>query len=618
MKLANNHQLNFWQACVSSALIVFSLLLPASGEAACKVNAFELPATIVEGRAIVTVGINGSEVPLAVDSGAFFSFLTRAAAAQLQLRLTSLPYGFDVQGLVGGVDARMTTVKKLQLLNGEIPNVDFIVGGNQIGGGAMGLLGRNLLAAGDTEYDLAHGVIRLMFPQGDCGDSSMAYWAGETPVVELPLVIDDRSKVPAIKAVAKLNDRKIEVVFDTGAYSIVSLEAAGRAGVSKADMKPADRIYGLGRGNAESWTAAFQKFQLGGEAVANFHLHVGDFDQTDFDMLLGIDFFLSHRIYVSKKQHRMYITYNGGPIFPLDQAAIQAAAASKGVASEPSATEQPVDADVYARSGAAAAARGDFAKALADLDRACAMAPQMAAYFVRRGVVHEAMKQRPQALQDFDKALQLEPTQSEALMHRALLRLKAGDRDGTLSDLQLLDQSLPVQSDQRLAMATLYRDLGLRDLALPQWTLWITAHPNDVGLDDALYSRCWTRVLLNVQLDQALEDCNKALDLQSKNAGFLSGRAWLYLRRGELRKSLTDFDRAVKIRPERAWSLYGRGIARRKNGDAVQGDVDIEAARKLLPSIDAKAGLYGLNADPVSSLQKDGSPSPDIEADRPE
>lgn len=604
----NCNRLNFWQVCGSSTLIALSLLLPTRSEAACTVTAINMPVTMVDRRAIVTVGINGVKVPLAVDSGAFFSFLSGAAAAQLHLPLTYMPFGLHVDGLTGEIDARKTTVKQLQLLNGEIPNVEFIVGGNQIGGGAMGLLGRNLLAISDIEYDLAHGVIRLMFPQGDCGDNSMAYWAEKTPVVELPLLIDKESKVPAISAIAKLNGKDVGVQFDTGAQSIVSLDAARRVGVSKADMKSVGQFFGLGRGKADAWTALFQTFQLGGEAISNFHLEVGDFDQNDFDMLLGIDFFLSHRIYVSKKQHRMYFTYNGGPIFFLDQDAIHAAAASKGVVSEPKTDEQSIDADEYARRGAAAAARGDFAKALADLDRACEIAPTGATYFVRRGVVHEAMKQIPPALQDFDTALRLEPTQSEALMHRAWLRSKAENREGTLSDLQAMDKALAAQSDQRLEMASLYREFELWDLALPQWNLWIAAHPKDIKLDNALSSRCWARTLMNVELDQALDDCNQALDLQAKNANALRVRAWLRLRRGELGKSLADFDRALKIRPDHAWSLYGRGIVYRKNGKAAQGDADIEAARKLLPSIDAQTGRYGLNADASPLPSNDGVP----------
>jgi hypothetical protein len=34
-------------------------------------------------------------------------------------------------------------------------------------------------------------------------------------------------------------------------------------------------------------------------------------------MLVGCDFFLSHRILVLAKEHTMVFTYNGGPVFQL-------------------------------------------------------------------------------------------------------------------------------------------------------------------------------------------------------------------------------------------------------------------------------------------------------------
>jgi hypothetical protein len=41
----------------------------------------------------------------------------------------------------------------------------------------------------------------------------------------------------------------------------------------------------------------------------------------DFDMLLGADFFLSHHILISNSQHKLYFTYNGGPVFDLTMGA---------------------------------------------------------------------------------------------------------------------------------------------------------------------------------------------------------------------------------------------------------------------------------------------------------
>jgi len=37
-------------------------------------------------------------------------------------------------------------------------------------------------------------------------------------------------------------------------------------------------------------------------------------------MLIGADFFLSHRVYVASSQNRLYFTYNGGPVFDLSPA----------------------------------------------------------------------------------------------------------------------------------------------------------------------------------------------------------------------------------------------------------------------------------------------------------
>ena len=567
------------------------LVTPARGQATCDLKVGEMPVTMIGMRPIATVGINGHNVPLLVDSGAFFSDLTDAAAAQLGLPVKPLPDRLRVIGLTGPIDTRMTTVMSMQLLKVDIPNVDFLVGGNESGGGAMGGLGRNVLGLQDTEYDLAHGAIRLVFPEGNCKDRNMAYWAGETPVVEVPLRYD-RSRWPAIKVTAKLNGVDIRAVLDTGAMSVVSLAAARRAGVREADMQPIRPIRGAGRGEAKAWVAAIDKFELGGETIANNRLTIADFRFDDVDMLLGIDFFLSHRIYVSNTQRRMFFTYNGGTVFELNSVAAEAADAAQATAAAPLA-----DADAYARRGAASAARRDFGRALADLDRACELAPHAAEHFVRRGVVHTELQRWPAAQRDFDTALHLNPEHAEARMKRASLRAHTQDRDGALDDLRALDKHVTPQANVRLEMAHLYMSLDLPALALPQLNQWIDVHRNEDVLHGVLNSRCWVRALLGIELDQALADCNEAIKAKPDNSAFLDSRAWVRLRRGELREALADYDRALKIRPDAAWTLYGRGITRVRLGDAEQGRADLEAARAGRASIDADAGHYGLAAD---------------------
>ncbi len=145
-------------------------------------------------------------------------------------------------------------------------------------------------------------------------------------------------------------------------------------------------------------------------------------------------------------------------------------------------------------------------------------------------------------------------------MQRARLLAASKDRDGSLDDLQALDRTLAPQAHLRLDVARLYMEFDLPDRAIPQWNLWIASHRKEAGLDGVLNSRCWARAMLGIELDKALDDCNEALDRQPKNAVFLDSRAWVRLRRGELRDALADYDRALGIKPDQAWSLYGRGI----------------------------------------------------------
>ena len=548
---------------VAAALLALGLQGAQAAEGGCRIRLLEMPVKMVGSRAVATVGINGTDVPLIVDSGAFFSMLTDAAAAQLNLRLQRLPRGMELQGLTGKIDAQMTTVDHLQLLKGDLPDTDFVVGGNEPGAGAMGMMGRNMLSFTDTEYDLAHGMIRFVFPSDGCAASNMAYWAGTTPVSEVVLLHEFRARLPSIRAYVELNGHKMPALFDTGASTAVTLYGAHQAGLDDAAMTPGGEVRGAGRGKARTWVAPFDRVELGGEAVLHNRLEVADFDMADASMLIGIDFFLSHRIYVSKKRSRMFFTYNGGPVFALNVGAAPAAAASGAAADDATPT-----ADGLARRGAAALSRHDAAGALADLDRACAMAPDNAGFFATRAQAHAQLRQFDATLADLDAALRLDPAQAAARLQRAYLRTARHEPERALADLAELDRTLAPQSPLRADMVRAYDELGRPAQVIAQADLWIAAHPHDIGLEAAWNARCWARAELDVDLDKALDDCDRAVDADARNASYLDSRAWAYLRLGKLKKSLADFDRGLALRPDGAWSLYGRGLARQGLGDA--------------------------------------------------
>ena len=575
------------------------LALPLLAGAACRVESLDMPIKMVGSRAVATVGINGASVPLTVDSGAFYSFLTEAAAAQLKLSLRSA-HGLRVAGITGRVETYLTTVDKLHLLKGEIARVEFVVGGNEPGAGTMGLMGRNMLSFTDTEYDLANGMIRFLLPDDGCAKSNMAYWAGSSAVTEVDLLTRFGARTPAIRARVKLNGVELTALLDTGATTLVSARAARRAGVSEADMTPSGTVYGAGRGMARAWTAPFETFQLGGETIRNNLLRVAEFDLDEADMLLGIDFFLSHRLYVSKSQSKLFFTYNGGTVFSLNKSDDAAAPAP---AAEPAASgAQASAADQFARRGAASAARRDYERALADLNRACELEPASATFLAQRGVVQEALDRPARAIEDFDKALQLDPEQADARLRRASLRWRAKNSQGAKADLDALDQSLTSQAQMRLPMSHLYWELGQPAQALAQLNHWLPSHPNEVFRGAALNSRCRARLMLGIEPDKALDDCDDAVGSDRANPAYLDSRAWVHLRMGKAAKALSDFDRSLELRPGRAWTLYGRGQALKRLGEAVRGEADLQAARQAEADIDlkvAKAGLLGEMPQPA-------------------
>lgn len=119
----------------------------------------------------------------------------------------------------------------------------------------------------------------------------------------------------------------------------------------------------------------------------------------------------------------------------------------------------------------------------------------------------------------------------------------------------------------------------------------IAAKPND---PDLYNSRCWIRATMNVDLDAALADCDRAIALGIGTAAALDSRALVHLRAGRLDKARADLDQALNLSPEMSASLYLRGIVRKRQGDAAGSAADIEAATFAAPRIVEEYKRFGV------------------------
>jgi tetratricopeptide (TPR) repeat protein len=427
--------------------------------------------------------------------------------------------------------------------------------------------------------------VRLVIPSSGCDNTKPAHWPADADVVETPLVSNDKRK-PRI--VMRLNGTEVSALMDTGAMTTtVRLPAARRAGIKESDLKPVGRIGGAGVGRVQTWATDFASLELGTEKMANVRLEVDASETQEQDMVLGLDYFLSHRVYVARWQGKVYAAYNGGPIFwSADGKSSSSLAPVDSVA--------PGDADGLARRGTAALARRDLKSALADLDRACELAPQVSRYRMERARVHWAAKRWDDALADLDEALKLEPSLHPARVQRASLLGFRGDVPRALADMQMLDATLPASAHDREWMARMYDQYGLPHESLRQSQLWLDTHPNDARADDVFNERCWLRTPRNLELPLALKDCEKAVALDPKRQEHQDSLGWTRLRLGDAVGAVKAFDAALALKADMHWSLYGRALAWRQQGEADTAGRDLAAARRLQPDIDDRVRKAGL------------------------
>jgi predicted aspartyl protease len=311
--LAKHNSIQRWCFVFAASL---SLWFPAiRAQAACKLGKVaELKVTMDGMRPVVEARINGHDGKLIVDSGSYYNVISGPGAIQSGLKLKPPPSFLAAKGPDGKPLLSIGVADSFQVGDLRVQDVEFLAGGNY--SGPEGLIGQTFFQTDDVEYDLANGVIRLMRPDG-CSDAGLAYWTGGKQTYSIVDISPTTPAQPFVAGMALLNGVQVHVLFDTGATaSRISPQAAKRAGLKADPSELTDAGYstGIGRPRVMTHLAPFATLKLGDEEIRNLHLRIGD-TRDGTDLLLGADFFVSHRIYVSNAQHKLYFTYNGGQVF---------------------------------------------------------------------------------------------------------------------------------------------------------------------------------------------------------------------------------------------------------------------------------------------------------------
>jgi predicted aspartyl protease len=281
-----------------------------------------------DGPTMVADGqVNGQPIRLTIDTGSEMTLLFRDSARKLHLPLRGA--GSDESADIGG-ERRVYSaqVKSFQVGSSQMRNADLVVTGKSLGE-AQGVVGEPFLTQTDVEFDLAHGKVRFFRAEG-CDGDQVVYWGAAYSV--LPL---ERTNLAELLVRVKVNGAPVLAQLDTGSdISVLTRGGAARAGMSPTSkgMERGGKIQGAGHEKITAYVGDFDSFSFGDETIRHTKLWIADLFHANKeydpaisaipvkvvdtpDMLIGADFFKSHRVYVSIQQHKVYASYVGGPVF---------------------------------------------------------------------------------------------------------------------------------------------------------------------------------------------------------------------------------------------------------------------------------------------------------------
>ncbi len=292
----------------------------------------ELPLEGERFRPVITAKIDGRPARLAVDTGSYLTIIFPPGVAKLGLT-QHVVTDMKVYGVGGASAAATVNVDRLELGGFGGKNINLLVAGGMKDWDTDGLIGAGFLLQMDVEFDLANKRLRFFKSKGCQGDQ-VVYW--NAPYAVTPLI---PVQGKGLEVQVLVNGHPVRAEIDSGSpTSILTPEAARRAGVavSSASVKRTGTIGGLGRERVETYVGHFDTFAFGDEVIHNANLSIADMFKADTEevigshvphpavdtaqMLLGADFLQAHRVYVAESQHRIYVSYVGGPVFATDAA----------------------------------------------------------------------------------------------------------------------------------------------------------------------------------------------------------------------------------------------------------------------------------------------------------
>jgi predicted aspartyl protease len=259
----------------------------------------------VNGLPLVTVLANGAALTLILDTGAERTVLTSAAAERVGGTSPQIQFRRSLNGVTGSLPSREIEFKSLTIGGVEIPWRRV-----RIATTAMppmlsrvdGVLGTDVLSKFDLDLDLPNRRMSL-YNKGTC----MPDWADPNAEIKIGRsAANDHLFFPV-----QLDHRRITATIDTGAQRTTLSAATARAmAITDAALAHDPPVYtrGFGGGSLPSRIHRFESLTIGNIRLSNPEIVVTDLRLRGIDLILGMDFLGSQRLWLSYASFRMFLS----------------------------------------------------------------------------------------------------------------------------------------------------------------------------------------------------------------------------------------------------------------------------------------------------------------------
>jgi lipoprotein NlpI len=202
---------------------------------------------------------------------------------------------------------------------------------------------------------------------------------------------------------------------------------------------------------------------------------------------------------------------------------------------------------VFSDRGIAYARKGQYDRAIEDLDQAIRLNPNYAAAFSNRGLAYVRKGQYDRAIEDLDQAIRLNPNYAAAFNNRGSAYSAEGDLDRAIADY-----NEAIRLDPKIAAGFNSRGFA--------------------------YAR-------KGDLDRAIADHSEAIRLNPKYALAFLNRGNEYRAQGDFDRAIADYSEVIRLNPQYTFVLLNRGVAYYYVGSLPKALADLNQASELNPKL---------------------------------